>query len=247
MLLLAAAWSEDWLKPSKLVFDGINKIIRVNAGVTTLDIREDVYSDWAEWVSIRDHIKFLPALRYTGLDPIGPGVFTGDSYFLVNGWKLSINLQKVKVTGILYSDDYETPYYTEDLAAQYAVTVSSLVNTVSVGGGSGSGPSAIQIRQEIDANSSKLINLSSSVSALPSSSQIAAQVRTNLTTELTHISTLSNSAGLTQNQATMLLELYTLFGLDPTKPLVVTENSRTAGDINQNMFTSDSETIVTRV
>jgi hypothetical protein len=58
--------------------------------------------------------------------------------------------------------------------------------------------------------------------------------------------TLENNPGLTTGQATMLLELYRLAGLDPTRPLIVTQTQRTAGDITQNLSTSPSETVVIR-
>lgn len=126
---LWGTWSADWELRSKVEFDGINKIIYVHPEVTALDIRADVYSAWVNWVLLRDNLKFLPAIRYTGFDPIGGGNYTGDTYFLLNGWKLSIDLAKVRVTGVLYSDDYATAYYTPALVAQYPATVSSLVNT----------------------------------------------------------------------------------------------------------------------
>jgi hypothetical protein len=235
-----------------------------------------------DWIAIRDHLKFMPAIRTTGLDPIGGGVYTGDVYFLINGWKLSIDLQKVKVTGVLFSDDYDTAYYTPSLAAQYPATVSALVNTVSTAGGSGSsGPTAQQIRAEMDANSTKLNSIKNTVEILPSATQIttsvwasaggatlaeieastvlakanqipsansiADSVRAELAPELAHVLTLENNPGMTPTQATMLLELFRLAGLDPTRPLIVTPTQRTAGEITQNISSSSSETIVNRV
>jgi hypothetical protein len=129
-----AAWSPDWSLYDKVDFDGINKVIYVHPEVTSLDIRADVYTSWIDWIALRDNLKFLPAIRTTGLDPIGAGVYTGDVYFLINGWKLSVNLQNVKVTGVLYSDDFDTAYYTPDMTPQYPATVAALVNTVSTGG-----------------------------------------------------------------------------------------------------------------
>lgn len=135
--LIWGAWSPDWASGSKVDFDGINKVIYVHPEVTSLDIRSEVYSAWVDWVVLRDNAKFLPSIRYTGFDPIGGGKYTGDSYFLINGWKLSVDLAKVRVTGVLFSDDYDTAYYTPELLAQYPATVAALVNTVSVAGGSG--------------------------------------------------------------------------------------------------------------
>ena len=130
--LLWGAWVPDWSLGNKVDFDGINKIIFVHPEVTALDIRSEVYSAWVDWVVLRDNTKFLPAIRYTGFDPIGGGQYTGDSYFLINGWKLSVDLAKVRVTGVLFSDDYDTAYYTVSGAAQYPATVASLVNTVTI-------------------------------------------------------------------------------------------------------------------
>ena len=243
-----AAWQPIWLLYDKVSFDGINKIIYVHPEVTALDIRADVYSSWIDWHALYQNSEFLLALRYTGLDPIGGGVFTGDTYFLINGWKLSIDLQKVKVTGVLFSDDYDTAYYTPTMVPQYPATVSSLVTTVSVGGGS-SGPTAVQIRQEIDANSTRLSSIDTKVNSLnngPDATTIAAAVRTNLTPELTHI--LLQENGLTPTQATMLSEIYALYGLDPTKPLIVTDTSRTAGaGVTQNITSNTTQTTITRV
>lgn len=289
-----AAWSPDWSLYDKVDFDGINKIIYVHPEVISLDIRADVYTSWIDWIALRDNLKFLPAIRTTGLDPIGAGVYTGDVYFLINGWKLSVNLQNVKVTGVLYSDDFDTAYYTPDMTPQYPAIVAALVNTVSTGGQSGgqSGPTAAQIRAEIDANSVKLNSIKNTVETLPTAGQVttavwsnnirtlttsaggaslaeieastvlakqatltsvqnninglSSQIRTELQTELAHVMTLENNPGLTTGQATMLLELYRLAGLDPTRPLIVTQTQRTAGDITQNLSTSPSETVVIR-
>lgn len=189
MSAIWSAWSADWILNDAVSFDGINKIIHVHPQSDKFDIRRDLYTSWVDWIALYDHTKFLPAIRVTGLDPIGSGVYTGDTYFLINGWKLAIDLQKTKVTGVLYSDDYDTAYYTPDLVPQYPVTVSSLVTTVSTGGGSGGAtpseiwsynnrslttpfpiiptpPTVSQIRQEIDSNSAKLLQIKTLIESL---------------------------------------------------------------------------------
>lgn len=228
-----ASWGADWALNDKVSFDGVNKIIHVHPEVTNFDIRQDLYTSWVDWIALYDHTKFLPAIRVTGLDPIGGGVYTGDVYFLINGWKLSIDLQTARVTGVLFSDDYDTAYYTKDLVPQYPASVSSLVTTVSSGG---SGASAAELWS---------YNNRSLTTPFPSASAIADQVRVELQPELSHLMTLQNG-GLTNSQATMLLEMYDLLGLDPTKPLIVTQNSRSAGDINQTILTDNAATIVQR-
>jgi hypothetical protein len=71
-------------------------------------------------------------------------------------------------------------------------------------------------------------------------------IRSELTPELTKIMLLEN--GLTSTQATVLQEIYSLYGLDFTKPLIVTNTSRTAGlGIQQNIDTNSTRTIITRM
>jgi hypothetical protein len=201
---------------------------------------------------------------------------------LINGWRLVVNLTKVAVTGVLYSDDFNTAYYTTELVAQFPVRVSSIVNTIAVETIGGitvpsvqdirneldvnsvkltsidnkvqtlnNGPTATQIREEIDSNSTQLTAINNKVQTLengPSSTDIALAVRTELTPELTHLLSLQNGQGLDSTQATMLLEIYRLYGLDPTKPLVVTKTTRSAGaGISQNITTNDNQTTITRV
>lgn len=121
-------WSY-WQLYEKVTFDGPNNLITVNSGVTSLNIRSDVYSAWVKWLGLSPNMEYLPAMRYSGLDPI-PGGYTGDVYFLTNGWKLIINLNVVQVSGVLYSDNYATAYYGAQGMPLYPAQVSSVVNTV---------------------------------------------------------------------------------------------------------------------
>jgi len=80
---------------------------------------------------------------------------------------------------------------------------------------------------------------------IPKSQIYAKAVREELNPEIIHLVSLTN--GLTINQSTMLLELYRLMGLDPTKPLFVSKNQRIAGDeIKQRIDDNHIRTIITR-
>lgn len=58
----------------------------------------------------------------------------------------------------------------------------------------------------------------------------------------------NQTSGLSSNQATMLLEMYELLGLDPTKPLIVTDTTRSAGSgIQQTIVSNQTQTTVTRL
>lgn len=123
------AFGDTWLDDDKVSFNGVTKRITVNSGVTELDIRADVYSAWVRWVERYQNSQYLAAMRFTGLDPI-PGGFTGDTYFMINGWKLCYDPNVVAVAGVLYSDDYDTAYWSVDSVSPiYPARVSSLVNT----------------------------------------------------------------------------------------------------------------------
>lgn len=123
-------WSE-WELQEKVNFDGSNKIIKVYPHVTDLDIRADVWSAAVRWLAMlnRGYDRYLEPMERTGLDPI-PNGQTGDSYFLQNGWKLVVDFSKVRITGVLFSRDFESAYYTEELGIQFAAQVASIVNTV---------------------------------------------------------------------------------------------------------------------
>lgn len=54
-------------------------------------------------------------------------------------------------------------------------------------------------------------------------------------------------ARLTAEQETMLMEIYALLGLDPTRPLVNTKTSRQAGAIVQHVNSTSTQTTVTRI
>jgi hypothetical protein len=119
-----------WALYHPVTFDGEAKLIYVNDGVTAIDVKIDLYSNWKEWVRLRDYAKFLPALRTIGGDPTTAGQKAGDIYFLQNGWRFVIDLSKTRLIGSLFSDDFETPLLDADtLQPVYQSLVSSLVTT----------------------------------------------------------------------------------------------------------------------
>jgi hypothetical protein len=124
--LIWAAWGDEWALEEKVSFNGVTKQITVNSGVTALDIRADVYSAWVRWTQ-REPWS-VHAMRFSGADVI-PGGETGVTFFLINGWKLIYDPSLVAASGVLYSDDYATPYWSTAGAAIYPATVSALVNS----------------------------------------------------------------------------------------------------------------------
>jgi hypothetical protein len=177
-------------------FDGSNRLIIVapsGVGVSKLDIRKDVYSAWKNWALSGQNLAILPAMRVTGGDPIGSNVFTGDIYFLINNWKLTIDLTRFKVAGALYSDNFDTAYFTPDVVPQYPATVASLVNTVASIGSTftpadmWSNPDAQAMQAAVQDFTTKLNILTSSGQIAPTALENALAVRAELTAELARL------------------------------------------------------------
>ena len=126
--LIWSAWGDEWALDEKVSFNGATKQITVNSGVATLDIRTDVYSAWCRWMVREDNSRFFAAIRASGADPI-PGGETGVTFFLVNGWKLVYDPNVTAVAGVLYSEDYGTPFWNAAGNPLYPATVSALVNS----------------------------------------------------------------------------------------------------------------------
>lgn len=124
--LVWGAWGEQWALEEKVSFNGVARTITVHAGITALSIRDDVYNAWVRWEE-REPWALL-AMRFSGADPI-PGGETGVTFFLINGWKLVYDPNMVAVSGVLFSEDYATPFWNAAGDPIYPATVSALVNS----------------------------------------------------------------------------------------------------------------------
>jgi len=125
---------------SLVSFDGAAKIIQVLPGVTELDVKVDLYSEWKEWVLLSDNSKYPEAFTSVGGDPITATQFLGSTFFLQNGWRIRMRDgdHMLSVIGNLYTaepggDPYLPP------VGNYKVTIetqrSNLIDTISSGSG----------------------------------------------------------------------------------------------------------------
>lgn len=130
LLSLWTGFSEDWELQHRVTFDGINRLIIISDAATDISVKTNIYSDWKEWASVRDNAKFLPAMRVSGGDPVGSGAYTGDIYFLINGWRILVDHSCV-IDGVIYSDDYPSPFVPVQDTNIVTNKVSTLVNTIS--------------------------------------------------------------------------------------------------------------------
>lgn len=122
---------EYWELRDRVTFDFYNRIIVVNPEVTTLRIKEDVYSAWKRWILVEQNTGKAPAaLRTTGGDPTVSGQFAGDIYFTINGWRIQLDPSRVTIIGTIFSDDFNSPLINEEGVEIQQSLVSSLVSGV---------------------------------------------------------------------------------------------------------------------
>lgn len=120
-----------WGLAAKFHIDFDLKHIIIHSGVTTLDIKIDIYSMLKQYMALRNNMAYEFPIRTIGGDDIGGGQAAGDMYFLINGYRVVYDPTKVKVNGILFSDDFDTPWLnTGTLLPVYPATVSSLALSV---------------------------------------------------------------------------------------------------------------------
>ena len=205
----------------KVVFDGPNRVIIVDENVTELDIREDVYEAWKEWVRNPDlqiNASYPAAIRGVGGDPISGTTdqFVGDIYFLFNGWRLAYDPRVVAVTGVLYSDDYATAYFFDEtnkletpelLSPIFPARVSSVVNTYEIAGAADASAIAAQVWSTVAASydtagtmgglQNEIANISLAAGATPA--EIVAEMDANSTSLANIISTTTNTNTIVQN------------------------------------------------
>jgi hypothetical protein len=162
-----------------VTFDGINKLIYINPGVTSLRVKEDIYSNWKEWVQVRDNSKYEAAFRTTGGDPVGGGLYAGDIYFTINDWKIVIQ-EQVTVEGIIYDDTPGVSPFIVQPGGGVRNVVSNLAYAYNV-----AGLGVEDIRIEMDTNSTKLASIDSRVQALPDADDIWSYSIRELTTMMT--------------------------------------------------------------
>ena len=109
--------SNDLYGDQKVTFDGVNKLILVNEGVTSLNVQTDVYSAWKEWIKDPNLInsKYIKVFTVIGGDPITDDRNVGITYFLENGWRFQPKPTKTSYTltieGNIYTRETgETPF-----------------------------------------------------------------------------------------------------------------------------------------
>lgn len=118
---MAAKWTADW----------VNRLFILKAGVTELDVQVDLYSDWKEEVKLSDNMKYWPAMRAVGGDPISDTQNLGSTYFLINGWKIRPHEadHELLITGNIFTDPAGESIIVPTLGS-YTVLVTNFVSNL---------------------------------------------------------------------------------------------------------------------
>lgn len=124
-----------WQLYHKITVDYNSRLIFINKDIVDFDIKVDLYSDLKELWSLDateyKYSRYKPPVRVIGGDSTISGQFAGDIYFMQGNWRVVYDPTKTKVSGVLFSDDYDTPWlYSKDLSPIYPAQVASLVTAV---------------------------------------------------------------------------------------------------------------------
>ena len=230
-----------WELYHKVTFDGVNKLILINPGVTDISVQADLYSDWKEWVRNEDYLKFLPPFNTVGGEPIVGGQSLDVTFFLINGWRIKpyYGSYSLNIVGNLFEVDGGSIKVDADVVTNVPnniainLNTSVIVRTVDVeSAGSGSGGLT-------DSQNDALFNIEGKVVSIYSG---ATPVSASL---------VSNQLDTLNDIQTKLTEIWKLHGLDSNNPLNVTTTTRTFDDIIQSIITTgegdSQETTITRV
>lgn len=141
----------------KVTFDGVNRLVRVNHGITALDVRAEMYSAWKRWV-LEGNANFPPAFSFVGGEPLGGGRQAGTYFFLNNvaGWRIKPHEADHELTlvGNAYAlDPNQSMFVPTDGAYTVAIRLetSSLAQAVEVAGSAGTIASAVWAMTTTDA------------------------------------------------------------------------------------------------
>lgn len=95
-----------------VTFNGITRQIIVDDPAdVSLDVQDDIYSRWKDWVLDADNAKYAPALRAVGGDPTVAGQTAPIFYFTQNLWTVYINNGVIVDVALnLYSDDFSSAF-----------------------------------------------------------------------------------------------------------------------------------------
>lgn len=102
---------------AKVIFNWVTKQIEVNVWVTSINVEQDLYSDWKEWAKTWDNLKYLAAFRTFGWDTTVPWQSAPKYFFLTNWWRVLVDWLNLVVASNLYTDEQDSPFILQNNAS----------------------------------------------------------------------------------------------------------------------------------
>ncbi len=239
---------EYWELYHKVTFDGVNKLILINDGVTSLDVKNDVYSSWKEWLLLNSltNTQYQQAFSVIGGEPISDTEKIDATFFLINNWKIKPypGQYSISIVGNLFTDDGSSILAAADI-------VDNIQNNISLN---------LRTSAVVRLVTATVSGSSSSGSVYPADTVFTASLVESQSNQLSNINdkTISNETLLISQSAmltelrTLVDEIYSIHGLKQSYPVKITPTSRIiiGGTLTQDITTtgtgSNQETIVTR-
>ena len=134
--------------------NGASKLFIMDTGTTSVSVR-DLWSRWVDWFQdTGDNSRWLPAFSSLGGDDIdlGAGTKVPLYAFLTNGWRVRPQeaSHTLNVTdGVLLVEGGGDPFVNTLSAYAVRVNYQQPVQAISFSSGGGSGPTAIQVADEV--------------------------------------------------------------------------------------------------
>lgn len=124
----------------KVSFDGPNRIIYVAKGVRNINVKEDVYSAWKEWLvgnqESPNATTWPIAISSIGGEALTDQLSVGTTYFLENGWRIKpteeIPGYVLNVNGNLYTREVGDNPFIPTSGVSVSLTRSNIVDFASL-------------------------------------------------------------------------------------------------------------------
>jgi hypothetical protein len=227
---------EYWQLYHKVTFDGVNKLILVNPGETTLSVQVDLYSDWKEWLRLEENMKYLSPWSTVGGEPTIEGQRLDVTYFLINGWKIKPygGTYDLTIDGNLFDVDGGSikipadanPFVPNNITINTNTSV--IVRRVET---DSSGSGGIVTASLVEDQREALFNIEGNVISIFS-----------LLQQPVTASLVPDQAAILDELQSKMSDIWRIHGLDSGSAVTVTQTQRSVSDIVQSIATTGEGT-----
>jgi len=141
MLGYFGGYWDTWNYDRKVTFDGPNRIIRINYGVTYLEVQKDIYQAWKEWATYSEayNAKYMKAIEVVGGEFISEGKQIATYFFLINGWRVQTYPwnHEIELDGTLLVEGGQPVFLPHpegySISTKYTIPMRSIINDITAG------------------------------------------------------------------------------------------------------------------